>query len=632
MKKPYTLHSLQKRIKAILLTIIFLFCSLGIRLFVVQIINGQELQLKATEQWTRDLSLTAPRGSFFDTTGDTLAVSYTTYNVYVRGREVKDAEETAKILHEILELDYQKVLEKVSKKNVSEVLLKMQIEADIAEKIYNAQLDGIYLSENVGRYYVYGNMLTQLLGFTSIDNVGQAGLEAYLNDYLTGVDGYSYVQSDLQGKEIGGMLRYYVGGIAGNDVKLTANSKIQILLERVLEKAYQNEKAKSVTGIVIGAKNGEVLAISSKPSFDLNEIPRNDLSVLFEQSKMKAVTDTYEPGSTFKILTVAAALEEGVTNLNEHFYCPGYRIIDGQKIKCWKTIGHGSQTLEEAFANSCNCCFMDLAMRLGVDKFYSYMQKFGLGQKTNISISGESSGILMPQKNVKNVDLARMGFGHAIAVTPIQLASIVAGITNGGVYNSPTVIKEIVDTNGNTTYKPNVSQKRIVSEETSKIVNGLLEKAENKTAKYSFVEGYNVGGKTGTAQKYDENGKIASGKYISSFIGTYPADNPEYIFMILVDEPSAGAYYGSLVAAPYGKEFFSELFKFYNMPKDDDSVVIEKVVMPQVVGLSLANAMAELKKNNLECEIDGEGGKIIKQLPPAGTILDKGTTVLLGLG
>lgn len=632
MKKPYTLHSLQKRIKAILLTIIFLFCSLGIRLFVVQIINGQELQLKATDQWTRDLSLTAPRGSFFDTTGDTLAVSYTTYNVYVRGREVKDAEETAKILHEILELDYQKVLEKVSKKNVSEVLLKMQIEADVAEKIYNAQLDGIYLSENVGRYYVYGNMLTQLLGFTSIDNVGQAGLEAYLNDYLTGVDGYSYVQSDLQGKEIGGMLRYYVGGTAGNDVKLTANSKIQILLERVLEKAYQNEKAKSVTGIVIGAKNGEILAISSKPSFDLNEIPRNDLSVLFEQSKMKAVTDTYEPGSTFKILTVAAALEEGVTNLNEHFYCPGYRIIDGQKIKCWKTIGHGSQTLEEAFANSCNCCFMDLAMRLGVDKFYSYMQKFGLGQKTNITISGESSGILMPQKNVKNVDLARMGFGHAIAVTPIQLISIVAGITNGGVYNSPTAIKEIVDTNGNTTYKTNVSQKRIVSEETSKIVNRLLEKAENKTANYSFVEGYNVGGKTGTAQKYDENGRIASGKYISSFIGTYPADNPEYIFMILVDEPSAGVYYGSLVAAPYGKEFFSELFKFYNMSKDDDSVVIEKVVMPQVVGLSLANAMAELKKNNLECEIEGDGGKVVKQLPPAGTILDKGTIVLIGLG
>lgn len=632
MKKPYTLHSLQKRIKAILLTIIFLFCSLGIRLFVVQIINGQELQLKATEQWTRDLSLTAPRGSFFDTTGDTLAVSYTTYNVYVRGREVKDAEETAKILHEILELDYQKVLEKVSKKNVSEVLLKMQIEADIAEKIYNTQLGGIYLSENVGRYYVYGNMLTQLLGFTSIDNVGQAGLEAYLNDYLTGIDGYSYVQSDLQGKEIGGMLRYYVGGTAGNDVKLTANSKIQILLERVLEKAYQNEKAKNVTGIVIGARNGEVLAISSKPSFDLNEIPRNDLSILFEQSKMKAVTDTYEPGSTFKILTVAAALEEGVTNLNEHFYCPGYRIIDGQKIKCWKTIGHGSQTLEEAFANSCNCCFMDLAMRLGVDKFYSYMQKFGLGQKTNISISGESSGILMHQKNVKNVDLARMGFGHAIAVTPIQLISIVAGITNGGVYNSPTVIKEIVDTNGNTTYKPNVSKKRIVSEETSKIVNGLLEKAENKTENYSFVEGYNVGGKTGTAQKYDENGKIASGKYISSFIGTYPADNPEYIFMILVDEPSAGAYYGSLVAAPYGKEFFSELFKFYNMPKDDDSVVIEKVVMPQVVGLSLANAMVELKKNNLECEIEGDGGKVVKQLPPAGTILDKGTIVLISLG
>ena len=269
-------------------------------------------------------------------------------------------------------------------------------------------------SDLVGRYYVYGNLMTQLLGFSSIDNNGQAGLEAYLNDYLTGDDGYIFVQSDLQGKEIGGSIRYYISGIAGDDVTLTANSKIQLILERVLQNAYTEQKAKGVTGIVMNAKTSEILAISSKPSFDLNEPPREDLSSLFEQSKMKAVTDTYEPGSTFKILTIAAALEEGVTNLNDHFYCPGFRIIDGQRIKCWKTIGHGSQTFTEAFANSCNCCFMDLAQRLGVDKFYSYMEKFGLGKKTGITIKGESGGNLMPKKKVKKVDLARMGFGDAI--------------------------------------------------------------------------------------------------------------------------------------------------------------------------------------------------------------------------
>ena len=630
LQKPYTLFSLQKRIKALLLVLLFIFCSLGVRLFVVQIINGKDLQQRATDQWTRDLALTAPRGTFFDSTGDSLAVSYTTYDVYVRGREVKDTETTAEIISNLLGLDKQKTFEKVSRKNVSEVLLKMQVEADVAEKIYDAKLSGIYLTENVGRYYVYGNMLTQLLGFSSVDNVGQAGLEAYLNDYLTGIDGYSYVQSDLQGKEIGGSIRYYVNGLAGNDVTLTANSKIQILLERVLLQAYTDQKAKSVTGIVMDAQTSEVLAISSKPSFDLNEVPRNDLATLFEQSKMKAVTDTYEPGSTFKILTIAAALEEGVTNLNDHFYCPGYRIVDGQRIKCWRSIGHGSQTLMEAFANSCNCCFMDLAMRLGVDKFYSYMEKFGLGQKTGITIKGESGGIVMKKSNVKTVDLARMGFGHAVAVTPIQLLSIVAGITSGGTWKTPTVIKEINDhITGKTTYQPEIKTKKILSDSTSKIVNQLLQKAENKIKDYSFVEGYNVGGKTGTAQKYDETGHIANGKYISSFIGTYPADNPKYLFMILVDEPSAGAYYGSLVAAPYGKSFYSQLFEFYDMPKDDSSTALEEVIMPQVTGYSLANAVAEIKKVGLEYEIDGSGAVIKQQLPPAGTKLYKGETVLL---
>lgn len=620
---------MQKRIKAVCLVLLLVFCSLSVRLFIVQIINGKELQRKATDQWTRDLSLTASRGSFFDSTGDTLAVSYTTYDVYVRGREVKSPTHTATVLSNLLGLDLQSTLEKVSKKNISEVLLKMQVDADLAEQIYKEKLDGVYLTENVGRYYVYGNLLTQLLGFSSIDNEGQAGLEAYLNDYLTGTDGYSYVQSDLQGKEIGGSIRYYVSGIAGDDVTLTANSKIQILLEQILEQAYSEQEAKSVTGIVMDAETSQILAISSKPSFDLNEPPRDDLAALFEQSKMKAVTDTYEPGSTFKILTVAAALEAGVVSLDDHFYCPGYRIVDGQRIKCWKTIGHGNQTLAEAFANSCNCCFMDLALRLGVDRFYSYMEKFGLGQKTGITINGESAGILMPKSSVKTVDLARMGFGHAIAVTPIQLLSIVAGITNGGVYHTPTVIKEITDVDGNVTYAPQVKEKQIISETTREVVNGLLQKAENKTGDYTFVEGYNVGGKTGTAQKYDESGKIANGKYISSFIGTYPADNPKYLFMILVDEPSAGAYYGSLVAAPYGKSFFSQLFEFYNIPKDDPSVVLEEVIMPQVVGLSLTNAVAELKKVGLEYEIDGDGSIITKQLPPAGTKIYKGSVVLL---
>ena len=620
---------MRKRIKAIFLVLVFLFCSLSVRLFVVQIINGKELQQRATSQWTRDLSLTAKRGSFFDEIGDILAESFTTYDVYVRGREVKNQEDTAQKISKILEMDYQKVLNKVSKKNTSEVLLKMQVDSKTAEEIYKLNLAGIYMTENVGRNYVYGNLLTQLLGFSSVDNVGQAGLEAYLNDYLTGVDGFSYVQSDLQGKEIGGALRYYVNGIAGDDVKLTINSKIQILLEKTLQKAFEEQKAVGVTGIVMNAKTSEILAISSKPSFDLNQVPRDNLSELFQQMRMTAVTDTYEPGSTFKILTLAAALEEGVCSLDDHFYCPGYRIVDGQRIKCWKTIGHGSQTLTEAFANSCNCCFMDLAQRLGVENFYKYMQKFGIGSKTGITIQGESGGILMQKNQVKNVDLARMGFGHAIAVTPIQLLSAVAGITSGGILKTPSVVKECVDVNGKVTFSPNVEEKRIVSSQTSETVNKLLQFAENKTGDYTFVEGYNIGGKTGTAQKYGEDGRIAQGKYISSFIGTYPADNPDYLFMILVNEPSNGVYYGSLVAAPYGKEFFKEFFTLFNIKKDDPNIVLEEVIMPDIVGKSLAEAVSMLKVLGVNYEIDGEGGVVKQQLPPPGTKIYKGETVLI---
>lgn len=618
MNKPFTLFSFRKRIVALFIAISFLFCALGIRLFVLQIINGQSLQFRATDQWTRDLKIVAPRGTIYDRTGASLAVSYTTYNVFVRGREVKSATTVASHLSNILGLDFDDVYAKVQRKNVSEVLIKLGVDSETAERIYRQSLPGVYLAESVARYYPNGNLATQLLGFTSIDNVGQTGVEAYYNELLTGADGYSYVQSDLQGKEIGGTLRYYIPAEDGEDLTLSIDSKIQAILENALSLIMTEQKAKTASGLILEVDSGQVLAISSKPSFDLNEVPRDDLETLFDQSKMKLVTDIYEPGSTFKILTVAAALEEGLTSLDDTFYCPGYRIVDGVRIKCWKTIGHGNQTLVEAFGNSCNCCFMDLALRLGVDKFYSYMQKFGLGSKTGIDISGEASGMLMAKSQVKNVDLARMGFGHAVALTPIQLMTAVASII-GGSKITPSII-----------YSDSVgSAQALLSENTTTLVNSLLEYAENKTGKYTFVEGYNVGGKTGTAQKYKETGGIDQGKYISSFIGTYPADNPKYALLIMVDEPSAGVYYGSLVAAPYGKLVFQQLFEYLGEEKQDPSVVVEEVVMPDLEGKSLGDALIELKAIGLECEIDGEGGVILRQLPPAGTSIKKGSTILL---
>lgn len=603
-----------------MVVISFIFCALCVRLFVIQIINGKSLQLKATDQWTRDLKIVAPRGTIYDRTGATLAVSYTTYNVFVRAREVESATTVATTLSNLLSIDFDDVYKKVQKKNVSEVLIKLGVESEIAEKIYQKNLSGVYLVENVSRYYPNGNLASQLIGFTSIDNVGQTGVEAYYNDLLKGIDGYSYVQSDLQGKEIGGSLRYYIPAAEGEDLILSIDSKIQQILEESLNNIMIEQKAKNASGMIIDVETGQILAMSTKPSFDLNELPRDDLEVLFDQSKMKLVTDMYEPGSTFKILTVAAALEEGLTSLDDVFYCPGYRIVDGVKIKCWKTIGHGSQTLLEAFGNSCNCCFMDLAMRLGVEKFYQYMEKFGIGQKTGIDISGESSGMLMPKSSVKTVDLARMGFGHAIAMTPVQLMNAVCSIIGGNVINLSILYNENAQNN---------PEETVISSNTTQLVNQLLEYAENKTGKYTFIEGYNVGGKTGTAQKYKETGGIDQGKYISSFIGTYPADNPKYALIVLVDEPGAGVYYGSLVAAPYGKQVFENLFVYLNEEKQDPSVVVEKVVMPNLVGLPLGDALIELKKIGLFCEIEGDGGVIKEQLPPAGTLINEGSTILL---
>lgn len=630
MTNPFSLHSFKKRLLALAMLVTFLFCALGVRLFVVQIINGKDLQLKATSQWTRDLAITAPRGDIFDATGSRLATSFTTYNVYVRGREVDEPEKVSKFLADILSLNYLSVFEKVIKKNISEVLIKLQVSAAVAEEIYKQNFSGVYLAESVGRYYTYGNLLSQVLGFVSVDNSGQSGIEAQFNDYLCGNDGYSFTQSDLQGKEIGGSLRYYVPATKGADVTLTVDSKIQLILEQTLEKIMAEQLAKNATGLVMNAKTAEVLAISTKPSFDLNDIPRDNIQKLFDESKIKAITDVYEPGSTFKILTLAAALEEGVTTESDRFYCGGSRVIDGVKIRCWRSIGHGSQTLTEGLANSCNCVFMELAMRLGVDKFYEYMQKFGLGQKTGITLAGEASGILMNKSLVKRVDLARMGFGHAVAVTPIQLLTAVGGIVNGGKLIAPSIVSEAVDVFGNKTYCSSCETKRqIVSSSISQRVCALLSKATNKQGDYTFVEGYDVGGKTGTAQKYDDTGHIAQGKYISSFIGTYPAADPEYLVMVMVDEPSAGAYYGSVVAAPYGKEIFSGIFRYLDIKKQSETVQIEIVEMPDLVGKTLVEAAAELKKIGIYFETDGEGGIVTKQLPPAGTKVAKGDTIIL---
>ena len=383
--QEYDLYSLQKRISAYIFAISFIFFALIVRLFFVEIIDSNWLQNLALSQWTRDLPISAERGKIYDKNGATLAVSLTSYDLYSRGREIKNITEVADYLSKKLNMAYDTLYQKLSLRNVSEVLIKLQIDSKTAKEIVLKNFSGVFLTESIKRYYPYGNLLTQVLGFTTIDNIGQAGIESYYNSVLTGENGKYIVQSDLQGKEIENSLRLYTQGTSGKDIYLTIDVGIQQIIEKTLEKIYVEQKAKSVSAIIMNAQTGEIVACSTKPSFDLNNLPRDNASLMMEQVKNKLVVDIYEPGSTFKILTMGAALEQNKTNLSEHFYCPGYRIVDGQKIKCWKTIGHGSQDLNMGMVNSCNCVFMDLASRLGVNKLYEYLKLFGIKSMTVLS-------------------------------------------------------------------------------------------------------------------------------------------------------------------------------------------------------------------------------------------------------
>lgn len=629
--KKYTSFSLHKRLLTITLIIIFLFVTLCIKLFCVQIVSGKKLQTKAISQWTRDLSLCGLRGDILDRNGEPLAVSYTSYNVYTRGVAIKDAEIVATFLSETLGLDYEKTLQKVKDKSVSERLIQTQVLFEKAQAILQENLDGVYLGETSSRYYPYNNLLSNVLGYCTIDNVGQSGLENYYNSFLTGIDGASYVESTLTGLELSNATTSFVEGKKGASITLTIDLSIQQAVQSICESAFLEHQAKGVEAIVMDAQSGEILAMASCPSLDLNNLPRDDVKSLLEKSRNTMICDVYEPGSTFKIFTTAAALEENVTTLDEKFYDPGYRIVDGQKIKCWKTKGHGSETLVEGFANSCNSVFMDLGLRLGKERFYSYLKKFGIGSKTNIDFLGESAGIMMKEENIKNVDLARISFGQAIAITPLQMITSVSSILTGKLYE-PRFLKSI-NADGIEKEFESVFRANTVSHKTSEDILSMMEQVVSKSdGLYSFVPGYRIGGKTGTAQKY-ENGAIARGKYISSFVGCYPVENPKYTILFCVDEPGTGVYYGSLVAAPYAKKIFSSIFEYLGIEPTNLTEDLKKlnatISMPNLVGYSLTNAASILKSMKLNYEVDGENAYIIFQSIPPGEMLFEGEIVLL---
>lgn len=561
----------KKRLLASILLAVFLFTLIFAKLIHVMLVEGKSLQVKALDQWTRDLPNDAPRGQILDRNGVVLAGTATRYNLYVRPNSATDKEGLAQCLAEVFGYDKDKVLEKISKK-VSEVTVATKVTKEQMSALFDMGFDGLYYSEDNFRYYPYGDFMTQVLGFTGADGNGQTGLEAYYDKYLTGINGYILTETDLVGREIQGGENYYLPSISGLNLTTTLDSRVQEIVEGAVEKAVALYNPKAVACLVMDYTNGEIISLAEYPSFDLNNVPRDDLEKLFSSSKSMLVSSVYEPGSTFKILTAAAALDTGAMNTAKRFYCPGFRIVDGKRIRCWKTKGHGSIDFGEGVESSCNCVFMDSALAMGTDKFYTYLKNFGLRAKTGVDMTGETSGIFISQDLVKTVDLARIGFGQAVAVTPIGMMTACSAVVNGGKTVTPHLVKGFADEKGNKIDDVFVIEEKntVVSGDTSATMRELLSRVvSHGSGKGAGVNGYNIAGKTGTAQKY-ENGGIAQGKYISSFLGFSLEAGASYGVLMIVDEPKGYVYYGSLVAAPLVGDIFRSVFDLFSLPKSND--------------------------------------------------------------
>lgn len=613
--------------------ITFLFVAIIGKLVYLQVVEGRSLRARAVDQWTRDVPITGERGDIFDRNDIKLADTQTLYTVYARPVSVKNKRYTSEILGGVLGLNSEKLYAKMNSK-VSEITVAKKVAREDMLKLIASNVTGVYYSQNLDRKYIYGDFMTQVLGFTNIDGEGQSGVEAYYNKYLKGIDGYILTETDLVGRELNENVARYIPGKKGNDIHLTLDFSIQQFTEKAVASAYAEHKATDTACIVMNVKTGEILAMAQRPSYDLNDIPRNDIAALFGRSKALAVSNVYEPGSTFKVLTAALGLEKQAVSTDYRLYCPGYRIVDGQKIKCWKTIGHGSENFEDGVRNSCNCMFMDIALKLGAENFYSGMEKFGITAKTGIDMSGEASGLTIPRSQVKNVDLARMGFGQAIAVTPLELITACASVVNDGKLMTPYLLDSITDGDGKILVKNYpIERRKTISPQTSKIMRDVLESVVSKGGgRPAGVEGYRIGGKTGTAQKYI-NGNIARGMYLSTFMGFTPADDPEYIALFIVNEPKNGPYYGSLVAAPFVGEIFSKIFAYKGI-KQQTATPKPEFEMPDLIGLSVTEATVKLKKKNLYYEIDGEwseGSRVKNQIPAPGSTVTEDNIVLVEL-
>lgn len=652
-----------KRMLTILVLIIVLgFVPLSGRLFQLQILDYQYYQAKAINQQTRDIQISPNRGTIYDCNMKPLAISSTCFMVIISPRSIKNDEQREKIasgLSEILGADKAKILTQ-SKKNTFYEIVARRIENDAANKVRdfiktNKFSSCISLAEDPKRLYPFDNFASHLIGFTGSDNQGLSGLEAKYDSYLKGVPGRIISARNAQGTDMPFEYEKNIDAQDGNNLVLTIDEVIQHFLEKHLETAViENKVNNRAAGIIMNVKTGEILAMAVKPDFNLNdpftitdtnllsrlkgltgdELKAKTTTVLNEMWRNKAITEQYEPGSTFKIFTAATAIEENLVNDKETFVCNGYRVVGGRKIHCAKVTGHGVETFLQGLENSCNPVFMDIGARIGTSRFIKYFNAFGFTKKTNIDLPGEAVGIFHKEENFKEVELATASFGQRFNITPIQLITAVASVANGGKLLEPHVVKEITDSKGNTVKSfQTKTVRQVISEASAKKLCSMLESVvANGSGRNAYIKGFRIAGKTGTSEKFisdtPDNGVE---KRISSFVGFAPADDPEIVCLVLFDEPQVSVKFGSVIVAPVVGSILSDVLPYIGVEPQYTAEELAQmdVSVPNVTGLSVSDAKKKLSALKLDTRVIGGDGTVTSQLPAGGQKIPYTGTVLL---
>ena len=653
----------KKKMRNLLFIAFLVLLLLIIRVGYIQLVKGKQLSEMAYEQQTLDRSINPKRGTIYDATGkNILAISSTVETVTVNPGNIdkSNKEKVAKKLSELFDLDYETVLKKVNKRSSIETIAK-KIDKDKSNDLRkwmeeNSIDKGINIDEDTKRYYPYSNLASQFIGFCGSDNQGLDGIEAKYDEELKGSKGAIQRHADARGGEIGKEGENYVSAIDGNDIVLSIDLTVQSIAEKYLKEACIDNKCTDGGNIVImNPKTGDLLAMATYPNYNLND-PYSPYTEELQQTwetleqsektknlqavwRNKAIADTYEPGSVFKLITSSAALEEGITDTDNsgEFCCTGGIEVAGVRIKCWRYYRpHGSESLRQALMNSCNPVFIGLGQKIGVEKYYGYLEKFGLLNRTGINLPGEAKGIFLAKEKAGPVELATISFGQRFEITPIQLVTAVSSIANGGNKIKPRVVKQIINSKtGETTDIPVETNGTVISKETSEKVLSMMESVVSEgTGKNAKVAGYRIGGKTGTS----EDG-VNTGKYVTSFCGVAPIDDPQVVVLVTLYNPTGeGGHQGGGVAAPVGGQIFSEILPYLEVTQgnQDEIEVKEEVAIPDVVGLTLQDAKKQLNEQGLEVQINNETEDLDKtsvmvknQTPQPGIVVNKGNKVYL---